>query len=75
MAYSEVLKRRGFGETSRRDRWWVPPATVFIGFSAFIVYATWVGFQAKDYFYHEGGAHYLSPFYSPLLYGHVGEPR
>ena len=36
---------RGFGETSRRDRWWVQPLVVFLVLSAFIVYATWAAFQ------------------------------
>ena len=56
---------RRFGETARRDRWWVQPVAVFLVLSAFIVYATWAAFQ---------GAHlpygpYLSPFYSPELFG------
>ncbi len=75
MGSTDTLQKRGFGETSRRDRWWLPSATVVIGFTSFILYATWAGFQAKNYFYHEDGAHYLSPFYSPLLYGKEGEPR
>ena len=36
---------RRFGETARRDPWWVQPAAVFMGLSAFIVYATWAAFQ------------------------------
>src|SRR5262249_16472029 len=30
---------RHFGQTSRRDAWWVQPLLVFLGLSAFIVYA------------------------------------
>jgi hypothetical protein len=56
---------RRFGETARRDRWWVQPAVVFIGLSVFIVYATWAAFQGTHY--HFGP--YLSPFYSPELFG------
>jgi hypothetical protein len=56
---------RGFGETARRDRWWVQPLLVFVGLSAFIVYATWAAFQNADYTY----GPYLSPFYSPELFG------
>jgi hypothetical protein len=56
---------RHFGETARRDRWWVQPVAVFLGLSAFIVYATWAAFQGKNY--HVGP--YLSPFYSPELFG------
>lgn len=56
---------RGFGETSRRDTWWLQPAAVFAGFTAFIVYATWAAFQGEHYAH--GG--YLSPMYSPELLG------
>jgi len=59
------LQQRGFGETARREAWWLQPVLVFLGFSAFIVYATWAAFQGNHY---EFGP-YLSPFYSPLLYG------
>ena len=31
---------RGFGETSRRDAWWVQPAAVFAGLAAALVYLT-----------------------------------
>ncbi len=70
-----TLIRRGFGQTSRRDKWWVQPLVVFVVLSSFIAYTTWAGLQAKNYFYHEDGAHYLSPMYSPLLYGQEHEPR
>jgi len=70
-----TLSRRSFGETSRKDKWWVQPLAVFAGLTAFIVYTTWAAFQGEHYFYHGNGADYLSPFYSPLWYGHEGEPR
>jgi hypothetical protein len=38
---------------------------VFIVLSAFIVYATWAAFQGDHY----SAGPYLSPFYSPLLFG------
>jgi hypothetical protein len=60
---SEV--RRGFGKTTRRDAWWVTPSAIFLGFSAFIVYATWAAFQNAHYAF----GPYLSPFYSPELFG------
>lgn len=60
-----TLDRRGFGQTSRRDRWWVQPLATFLGLSAFVVYATWAAFQGEHY--HFGS--YLSPFYSPELFG------
>ncbi len=56
---------RGFGETSRPDAWWVQPLAVFSAFSAFIGYATWASYQGADY----RSGPYLSPFYSPELYG------
>lgn len=75
MTEANVLKHRGFGETSRTDRWWVQPVVVFSVLSSFIAYASWAGMQGANYFFHEGGAHYLSPLYSPLLYGQAHEPR
>jgi hypothetical protein len=61
------LKQAGFGSTRRTDNWWVEPLLVFIGYLAFIVYANWALFQAKEYHYIGGGADYLSPMYSPML--------
>jgi hypothetical protein len=55
---------RGFGETGRRDLWWVQPTAVFLGFATFIVYSTWAAFQNDHYTY----GSYLSPFYSPALF-------
>jgi hypothetical protein len=66
MATADVpLRRRGFGKTTRRDAWWAQPLAVFLGLSAFIVYATWAALQGDHYEY----GPYLSPFYSPLLFG------
>ena len=59
------LPRRGFGQTSRKDTWWIEPLLVFLGFSAFIVYSTWAAFQNAHYWYGE----YLSPFYAPEVFG------
>src|SRR6478752_2414807 len=56
---------RGFGKTSRRDTWWAAPLGVFVGLSAFLVYATWAAFQNAHYHY----GPYLSPFYAPELWG------
>jgi hypothetical protein len=56
---------RGFGQTTRRDTWWVVPAVVFTMLSAFVVYATWAAFQGQHYTY----GPYLSPFYSPEIFG------
>src|SRR5260221_7309915 len=51
--------------TMRKDSWWLAPAATFLGLSAFIVYATWAAFQGNHYSY----GNYLSPFYSPELFG------
>jgi hypothetical protein len=62
------LQRRGFGQTTRQDAWWVQPFLVFLGLSAFIVYATWAAFQGDHYTW----GPYLSPFYSPEIFGSSG---
>ena len=54
-----------FGQTTRRDAWWLQSALTFLGLGAFVVYSTWAGLQNAHY---EFGP-YLSPFYSPLLFG------
>ena len=59
------LSRRHFGETKRRDLWWVTPLTVFVILTGFIIYSTWAALQNAHF---EFGP-YLSPFYSPLLVG------
>jgi hypothetical protein len=62
-------KPRSFGETLRRDSWWLQSLLTFMGLGAFVVYSTWSAFQGDHYFYSGGGAHYLSPFYSPEIFG------
>ena len=59
------LVQRKFGETSRQDFWWTQPLAVFVGLSVFGAYLTWAAFQGDHY---EFGP-YLSPLYSPLLFG------
>src|SRR4051794_11646701 len=58
------LTRRGFGQTMRRDAWWVQPLVVFVILTSFLVYATWAAFQNRNFAF----GNYLSPFYSPLLF-------
>ncbi len=60
-----LTERRGFGQTMRPDAWWLQPVAVFLGLSAFIVYSTWAAFQGQHYAH----GNYLSPFYSPELFG------
>ncbi len=52
-----------FGETQRRDNWWVEILPVVILLGGFGLYATLRAFEGKFY---EWGP-YLSPFYSPLI--------
>ena len=61
------LSRAGFGQTRRADNWWVQPLVVFLGLSAFIVYSTWAALQGQHFRF----GPYLSPFYSPELFGHA----
>src|SRR5258706_73513 len=69
---SEVVQitRHGFGQTMRRDAWWVQPLVVFIILTGFLVYATWAAFQNEFYAF----GNYLSPFYSPLLFSDSPHP-
>jgi hypothetical protein len=59
------LTRRAFPQTLRRDKWWIQPLIVFAILSAFLIYATWAAFQNAHYTY----GPYLSPFYSPEVFG------
>ena len=56
---------RGWGDTERRDAWWVEAILVVVVFSSFLGYGTWAAMQNQHF---EFGP-YLSPFYSPLLFG------
>src|ERR1700693_4770034 len=64
-AETTTLPQRSFGETMRTDGWWTQPLLVFLGLSTFIVYSTWAAFQGAHYFL----GNYISPFYSPELFG------
>jgi hypothetical protein len=68
MAAPLPVLHRGFGTTMRRDAWWLQPLIVFTILTAFVVYATWAAFQNAHYTF----GPYLSPFYSPELWG---DPR
>lgn len=59
------LRSRSFGETLRRDAWWLQPLLTFVPLAAFVVYSTWAAFQGEHYRF----GPYLSPFYSPELIG------
>ena len=47
------LKDGGFGSTRRTDKWWVEPILVFLGYMAFIVYATWAALAGQQLFVHD----------------------
>jgi hypothetical protein len=55
----------GFAKTLRQDLWWLPSLLTFLGFMSFIVYSTWAAFQGEHYHF----GNYLSPMYSPELWG------
>lgn len=64
------IQGRKFGQTMRKDGWWIPSVLTFLGFSAFIVYSTWAAFQGEHYSF----GPYLSPMYSPLIWEAAGQP-
>ena len=48
MAHAPLpLYRRGFGETMRRDAWWIQPLVVFTLLLSFVVYATWAATRSR----------------------------
>ena len=49
---------RGWGDTERRDAWWVEAILVVVVFSSFLGYGTWAAMQNANF---EFGP-YLSPF-------------
>ena len=68
---STTIHPDGFAKTLRNDRWWLYPATILFGLTAFLVYGFWSAWQADYYWYsagQEGFGGYLAPFYSPLLF-------
>jgi len=66
MGHADVrLRHWQFGQTVRQDRWWAQSLLVFVAFSSFIVYATWAALQGQHYRW----GPYLSPLYSPELFG------
>jgi len=59
------LRRLSFGQTRRPDAWWLKPLLVFLGLTGFVVYSTWAALQNAHYTF----GPYLSPMYSPELWG------
>jgi hypothetical protein len=60
---SAVVQIGGFGNTLRRDAWWIEIVPVAILLGTFAIYATFRAFEGKFYAW----GPYLSPFYSPLI--------
>ena len=59
-----------FGQTQRKDKWWVEPLLVFLGYALFIVYANYaiIHYTCGDRpCFEVPGTGYLSPMFSPLL--------
>lgn len=52
-------------KTLRTDRWWLAPGLVFLGLSAWVIYATVRVFLQENYWVAE--QNYLTPFYSPCV--------
>src|SRR2546421_7600213 len=65
MTQATLPVKRSFGATRRPDTWWIQPGIVFLLLGGFVVYATWAAFQGDHYRF----GPYLSPFYSPELFG------
>lgn len=60
-----IWKNGKFGQTNRRDTWWRESVLVLLGLTAFIIYVNWAAWQGEHYTF----GPYLSPFYSPELFG------
>ncbi len=63
------LRNGRFGQTERRDLWWLQPLVTFLAFACFIVYATWAALQGNHYRF----GPYVSPLYSPEIFGDPGQ--
>ena len=59
------LTRQRFLKTERKDLWWVKPLVILAILGSFVVYSTWAAFQNAHYTF----GPYLSPFYSPEIFG------
>ncbi len=66
MAHPELTltDQRPF-QTQRQDTWWLQPVAVLLGLGLFSIYATYRVFEGNHFIH----GPYLSPFYSPLLFG------
>jgi hypothetical protein len=62
---TQAVPARRLSATERTDRWWVEPVLTGAGLTLLGVYALVAVCLGDNYLYLDGGAHYLSPFYSP----------
>jgi len=58
--------RLRFGQTARKDTWWVSPLVNLIAMAVGFGYLTWGLFQSSNYW----ADPYLTPLASPLFFGH-----
>lgn len=65
MTSTPLPSQRKFGETLRKDLWWLSPLTVLLAFSTFLIYGTWSAMQNWGYTY----GPYFSPFHAPEIWG------
>jgi hypothetical protein len=59
------VQRLRFLQTQRKDTWWLMPLVTLVVFTSFVVYVTWALLQGENYWH----GNYLSPLYSPELFG------
>jgi hypothetical protein len=62
---ADAIERR-YGQTHRKDRWWVEPVLVGSGLGIFVLYSLVSALLLGGVFEVEGGP-YLSPFFEPLI--------
>jgi hypothetical protein len=66
--YRGVGQQERFGQTERKDTWWLMPVAQALGLTILIGYANYAAFLgAAHYHFVSEGRDYLSPFYSPYL--------
>jgi hypothetical protein len=66
MAEAASALERRYGQTHRKDRWWVEPLLVGSGLGIFVIYSTLSALLFGRTFEFEAGP-YLSPFFEPLI--------
>lgn len=62
----DVATKAGFGQTDRKDFWWLEPALTVLGLGIGFGYLTWAAFFGDPH--HGTYGPYLSPVYSPPIH-------